>query len=180
MSFNEMSDAARNFGQSESPILGRSAIAPTVNIDDPTKPRIKTMVRYLVANTCDDGDRATLEDLMTRSLSCAGTLSTPGDVLVVREDHTFDRQGDYQVAIKYYEAVKDTSPLPKPTPGQSFRSEVFIDPIDMAQEIARARSQAQTEAQAAPVATNLDASTAEDFLVSTDLNMEIGLPPHDY
>ena len=61
----------------------------------------KTVIRYFVGCITDDSNRAELEDIMTKSLSCAGELKEPGDVYVISETGTFDKDGCYQVAVKY-------------------------------------------------------------------------------
>lgn len=60
-----------------------------------------TVIRYFVGCITDETNRAELENIMTRSLSCAGELKNPGDIYVISETGTFDKDGCYQVAVKY-------------------------------------------------------------------------------
>ena len=61
----------------------------------------KTVIRYFVGCITDEANRAELENIMTRSLSCAGELKDAGDIYVISESGTFDRDGCYQVVVKY-------------------------------------------------------------------------------
>lgn len=63
----------------------------------------ETEVKYYTANLSDAGDRATLEMILTKSLRCQGVLTTPGDIVVVTESGTFDKDGCYNVMVKYLE-----------------------------------------------------------------------------
>lgn len=65
-------------------------------------------VRYFVATLSDDGDRAVLESLMTTGLRCGGELLYPGDVVVVQEESTFDKEQGPVVMIKYMTIPADT------------------------------------------------------------------------
>lgn len=87
-------------------------VLDTVTLDDEPRPggRRKrgglgypeeTQIRYFVACIADDANRAELEGIMTKSLSCAGELKNHGDIFVISETGTFDRDGCYQVAVKY-------------------------------------------------------------------------------
>jgi hypothetical protein len=62
-------------------------------------------MRYYVANISDDTDRQMIEHIMTMSLNCTNDLKQVGDISVFREDHTFDKEGNYMVAVKYCEVV---------------------------------------------------------------------------
>lgn len=61
----------------------------------------KTVIRYFVGCITDEANRDELENIMTKSLSCAGEIKKPGDIYVISETGTFDRDGCYQVVVKY-------------------------------------------------------------------------------
>lgn len=65
-----------------------------------------TGVRYFSANLSDPKSRLELERLLTTSLRCQGTLKADGDVVVVSETGSFDKDGCYNVVIKYFELRK--------------------------------------------------------------------------
>lgn len=63
-----------------------------------------TEMRYFVACIADPENRIELERIMTKSLQCAGrgnTVKEPGDIFVINETGSFDRDGCYQVVVKY-------------------------------------------------------------------------------
>lgn len=111
MSFKEFSESASVRSGSESPslgqIAGRVGAIPSGNpLQAALKKKGLTLkVRYLTGAVSDDGFRMMLEDIMTRSLHNGESLLAHGDVAVLREDHTFDKAGEYIVALKYLEVV---------------------------------------------------------------------------
>lgn len=105
MSFKDLSSTVDLMPGSESPLFGASMAAPTAAVPQLSHEDLKIIVRYLMANLSDDNDRIVAEDVMTRSLDCANVLSKQGDILVIREETTFDRDGNYLVALKYCEVV---------------------------------------------------------------------------
>lgn len=44
---------------------------------------------------------------MTRSMRCQGTLGKPGDIMVVEQAHTFDKDGACHLMIKYVEYAEE-------------------------------------------------------------------------
>ncbi|MCB5270565.1 MAG: hypothetical protein LHW56_01825 [Candidatus Cloacimonetes bacterium] len=111
MSFKEFSESAVSSGFSEAPSLGKlmsgAGSGPSSNpLQEALKKKGLTLkVRYLTGAVSDDGFRMLLEDIMTRSLHRGEVLQASGDVAVLREDHTFDKSGEYIVALKYMEVL---------------------------------------------------------------------------
>jgi hypothetical protein len=107
MSFQEFAANTEDTQGSQEPLVGQSAsLAETLVDGDAVKKGEGAMkVKYIFINIADNGDRVLGEDIMTRSLLCAGSLRKVGDVIVLREDHAFNKDGDYLVAIKYVELV---------------------------------------------------------------------------
>ena len=62
-----------------------------------------TKVKFFTANLSDPKSKGTLEELLTTSLRCQGLLRANGDVVVISESGTFDKDGCYNVMIKYFE-----------------------------------------------------------------------------
>ncbi len=60
-------------------------------------------VRYLTIRLTDPNDLLMLETVMTKSLHCQDNLENPGDIRVISEAGTFDKEGDYHVVVKYIE-----------------------------------------------------------------------------
>ena len=155
MSFQEMSNYADRIGSTEMAPLGAESKPSMINLDALENPKIAIRVRYFVGNLCDSQDRAMVEHIMTNSLNTGGGLSKHGDIVVIREDHNFDRQGDYQVAIKYYEAVSKVKDAP-----------VVEDTVAMASP---------------PKDPVLNEDVSEDVADSEDTeNADAELPKHDY
>jgi len=110
MSFLDLTDTItkmQNAGGSEAPVFGQG-LTPNVNpaaAVNITNARIK----YFVGNLSDEGDRLILEHIMTKSLQFSNLPNTgkgqtdPGGLLVIKEESTFNKEGDYVVAIKYLE-----------------------------------------------------------------------------
>jgi len=83
---------------SEAPFLGSSYKK------DPSKDDIR--VRYFVGALTDENDRVLLEYIMTRSMMCKDSLDEEGDVVVLSEQGTFDKDGVYNVVVKYLELME--------------------------------------------------------------------------
>ena len=67
----------------------------------------KLRVRYGFYNLASEDDLQMLESTMTKSLQCQDDLVDPGDIRVVSEEGTFNKDGEYCVAIKYLEVRDD-------------------------------------------------------------------------
>ena len=65
-----------------------------------------TRVKYFTANLADDSLKLRLEHILTVSLTCQGQLKKPGDIVVLGESGTFDKDGCYNVMVKYLELVE--------------------------------------------------------------------------
>jgi hypothetical protein len=77
------------------------------------------------------------EHIMTTSMNCANELRKIGDMSIFREDSTFDKSGNYMIAIKYCEVVPTggvietakatikTAPAPTPAPNLGAESEAM-------------------------------------------------------
>jgi len=93
--FNAALDSAGNKNLGLPPIGGHSK----------TPKNTKAKVRYFLANVEDPGSCAMLEDILTKSMNGGGLFSEIGDVIVLREDSHFTKEGDYVVALKYVELI---------------------------------------------------------------------------
>lgn len=59
-------------------------------------------IRYFVGCITNEATRMELEDIMTKSMRCQDKKEVePGDVWVISETGTFDKEGCYQVVVKY-------------------------------------------------------------------------------
>jgi hypothetical protein len=96
MGLRELTEAMEEHRPSEMGPLG------ALHVSSPVMPGVERMkVRYLVGNMADEGDRALAESIMTQSLQ-------PGSkILIMREDSTFTKTGEYIFAIKYGEISDD-------------------------------------------------------------------------
>lgn len=85
-----------------------SSDTPTMSNTSPTSevPTKKIKVRYFVGNLVDKDDVAMLENIMTTSLHCGDDLKNKGDIRVINEVGSFDKDGCYQVVVKYFEYVE--------------------------------------------------------------------------
>lgn len=63
------------------------------------------IVRYFIGVLTNESDVVMIEHIMTKSLNCEDQLKNPGDVLVISEQGTFDKDGCYNVVVKYLEKV---------------------------------------------------------------------------
>ena len=89
----EAVEASKDFISHEEPAFG------TMNAHSPIAKEAE--IRYLVGCMNEPETRLQVEDLMTRSMQGRGVVKKPGDVLVVSEQGTFDKEGLYQVIVKY-------------------------------------------------------------------------------
>ena len=106
MSYKEFTEATtqRQSG-SEAPLLGAyQATMEDIGAGN-LKKDTKLAMRYFIANMSDEGERQMAEHIMTVSLNCANELKKMGDISVFREDYSFDKSGNYLVAIKYCEVI---------------------------------------------------------------------------
>ena len=65
-----------------------------------------TVIRYFVGCLTNESNRVILEDIMTKSLRCQDQLKKLGDILVLSEQGSFDKDGCYNVVVKYMEIVE--------------------------------------------------------------------------
>lgn len=94
-------ESSRGRAESSEPLFGASQdrISPQSEMPFP----METVFRYYVGCLNDDVTRAEVSDLMTRSYRSQGVLKNPGDVWVISEAGTFDKNGLYNVVVKYAE-----------------------------------------------------------------------------
>ena len=111
MSFKEMSEYADTVGGSEGPVRGfNPGIERSfINLDEEARKKsdTKIAVRYRMIDIDDAVGCRELEQIMAKSLECGGNLKEVGDIVVIREDSHFARDGSYLVAVKYYEVQAD-------------------------------------------------------------------------
>lgn len=88
--------------ETETPTLG-SFGTKTYSDDALEKKLPELQVRYQSFNMDDQNDVMMLEHIMTKSLQCRENLQTPGDVVVISEQGTFDKEGTYHTIVKYIE-----------------------------------------------------------------------------
>ena len=117
MSFLSEIEQSRNKPESSEPVFGSPTGGYTMQPDLPFP--IGTVFRYYVGCLNDGVTRAEVSDLMTRSYRTQGILKNPGDIWVISETGTFDKNGLYNVVIKYAElpgasapAEPETVPVP--------------------------------------------------------------------
>lgn len=65
-----------------------------------------TVVKYYTANLSDNNNKLILEQILTKSLECQGVLREPKDIVVLTETGAFDKDGCYNVMIKYLEVLE--------------------------------------------------------------------------
>lgn len=75
----------------------------------------KYRIRYFVANMSDENDVLMVESIMSASVACRDKPVKPGDVMVIKEETNFDREGNYNILIKYMELADPTSTATQPT-----------------------------------------------------------------
>jgi len=118
MAYTEAEEKMEGMGSSEAPVFGSSKSARK----SAAKSVDKMIVKYFIANMSDDADRLYVEDIMTRSMDCKDAPVKVGDVLVIRETENFDKEGNYNLLVKYLELVNSSSisssntPPPPPPP----------------------------------------------------------------
>lgn len=61
----------------------------------------ETEYRYFTGTLDEPEEQAELERIMTASMRGQAALSKPGDVCVVSEAGSFDKEGRYHVVVKY-------------------------------------------------------------------------------
>lgn len=114
--FREFSEAVGDGKVSEAPLFG--AASGTGGGAPGVPETLEVSVRYFQANLSDEGDRNLLEHIMTTSLRGADQLTKVGNIMVIREDSTFDREGNYMVAVKYCEVVSAGAASSPPSPAE--------------------------------------------------------------
>ena len=87
-------DASGDFDDSMEPTLGGFAKKRTAF-------HKHTEMRYLKGCLDEPEIRAQVEELMTRSMHSPAMPKNVGDVAVISEQRTFDKEGLYHVVIKY-------------------------------------------------------------------------------
>lgn len=81
---------------SDEPLFGRGERRTDTGIPKEAE------IRYFVGCLTDEETQIRVSQLMTKSMQCQRTgLKKPGDVFVIKETGTFDREGLYQIVIKY-------------------------------------------------------------------------------
>ena len=100
-SYGDMMESAfGEVGASDAPSPG-SLLTNAANMPAAFPPT--TVVKYYTANLANVESRMRLEHILTVSLRCCGVLSKEGDIVVINESGTFDKDGCYNVMIKYFE-----------------------------------------------------------------------------
>lgn len=154
MAYVEAEEKLGGLGGSEAPVFGASKLSSKESSTGTTKTKPIVRVRYMVANMSDDSDRGMVEHIMSTSMRCKDSLGKVGDIAVVRESENFDREGNYNLLIKYLELVDPDSKY----------SGLSTPPVD---------EKADTSAET-PM-------TIEDFKVQfLQSNGAEGLPRHDF
>jgi hypothetical protein len=89
---------------SDTPVMGQSN-----SIDKSKTTDIRA--RYFTGVLTNPNDVIMLEHIMTKSLHCKDQMVNPGDVMVLTEQGAFDKDGCYNIVVKYLELVdkKDAS-----------------------------------------------------------------------
>jgi hypothetical protein len=107
MSFVEVEDKLGNRDGSEAPAFGNPRKVLNLDKEEAEKRQAtKIRIKYFVANMSDLADKQTVEDIMSASLDCQDSPKKPGDIAVIKEETNFDRDGNYNVLIKYLELVE--------------------------------------------------------------------------
>jgi hypothetical protein len=85
--------------ESSEPIFGGSniLITPGHKVNGVVK------VKYLVANMDSPNDVTQVEAINTKSLTCRDLFFKIGDIVMLNEVGTFDKNGTYHLVIKYAE-----------------------------------------------------------------------------
>ena len=157
MSYLESEEKLGELGGSEAPVFGRGTGAPK-KVTSPKKgaPESTLRIKYFVANMSDEGDRLFAESIMTNSLECKDVPKVVGDIAVIRESENFDKEGNYNLLIKYIELVRTGS------------SSLYTpDTVGKGSE-------------PTPPALAADPSDTSDDSSIADLDLSAGIPKHDY
>ena len=83
--------------------------------DKNSKLKVKPQVRYIIGDVADPQFVAMLEMIMTKSLNVRDNkapMTVIGDIMVLREDTHFTKDGDYIAAVKYVEMVAADTKTP--------------------------------------------------------------------
>lgn len=96
--YNQLVDLGIGEGHSEAPLFGGMS-----SIANPSPFPPNTRVKFFTANLADENSKMRLEHILTVSLRCQGLLKNVGEVVVLSETGTFDKDGCYNVMIKYLE-----------------------------------------------------------------------------
>lgn len=107
--YNQLVDLGIGESSSEAPSLGGLS---NKGSGSPFPPN--TQVKYYTANLSDESSRLMLQHLMTVSLRCQGALKNVGEVIVLSETGTFDKDGCYNIMIKYLELCSEPAELIEP------------------------------------------------------------------
>jgi hypothetical protein len=89
---------------SDTPVIGQSQNTEL----EGESPSQKVIVRYFVGTLTNPDNQLMLEHIMTKSLQCKDQLTEVGDVLVLSEQGTFDKDGCYNIVVKYMELVDNS------------------------------------------------------------------------
>ena len=154
--YNEMSAATTMLPGSEAPLFGTSNQPKNQMPGVPTSAdtTTKLQVRYLSLTIGDPNDTLLLEDIMTQSLNCQNGLVKVGDLMVLKEESTFDREGNYLVALKYIEVVpvNYVSAAPKPVVAEDPSASAEItDNTEEVEDGGTTNKKAEAEAEAEDV-----------------------------
>ena len=106
--YNQLVDLGIGDSHSEAPTLGSLANAQASPF--PTN----TQVKYYTANLSDENSKLYLQHVLTVSLRCQGVLKKVGDIVVLNESGTFDKDGCYNVMIKYLELCSEPAEVLEP------------------------------------------------------------------
>lgn len=107
MSYLETEEKLGDLNGSEAPTFGSTRKVHNLDKEEAEKKNaLKPRIKYFVANMSDMADKQTVEDIMSASLDCRDSPKKAGDIAVIKEDTNFDRDGNYNVLIKYLELVE--------------------------------------------------------------------------
>ena len=93
--------------KSEAPHFGDGSFNTAESTPGATAKLERVVVRFLVANMQFIHEREQAEEIFTKSLQCENTLKSPGDVCVFADYHSFDKEGNFTVVIKYAELAAE-------------------------------------------------------------------------
>lgn len=110
--YNQLVDLGIGESGSEAPTLGELGGKGSLSPFPPN-----TRVKFFTANLADDNSKMRLEHILTVSLRCQGVLKNVGEVVVLSETGTFDKDGCYNVMIKYLELCAAPAEVLEPLEG---------------------------------------------------------------